>query len=325
MVRPKIVFMFSGQGAQYFQMGQELFKEVPVFRSSMQWLDARVRELAGCSVIDTLYHDGHSKAKIFDRMLLTNPAIFMVEYALAQTLIEAGIHPDLTLGTSMGAFAAATVSGCIDVEDALQAVVNQAAVCEKYCPPGGMIAIFAAPALYEDEALRNHCTIASYNFSSHFVVAVKQDGFAPVEAFLREKNVNFQRVPVTFAFHSDGIDAAKIPGQRFFQSMLYKRAVIPMICCTQARILESLTEDYFWKAAREPIRFQETIAYLETRGNYRYIDLGPAGTLATFLKYGLPNTSRSTVATTLTPWGKDVKNINDMVSKMHREHRVDAA
>jgi malonyl CoA-acyl carrier protein transacylase len=60
---------------------------------------------------------------------------------------------------------------------------------------------------------------------------------------------------------------------------------------------------------RRPIRFRETTARLEQQGSRRYIDVGPAGTLATFLKYGMSAATRSTAHGILTPFGLDQKNL----------------
>ena len=102
MNKPKTVFMFSGQGSQYFQMGQQLFGEKAIFRNSMQEMDQLVRQSAGYSVLDSLYQPGRSKGDPFDQIHLSYPAIFMVEYALAKVLIEAGLQPELTMGAIMG-------------------------------------------------------------------------------------------------------------------------------------------------------------------------------------------------------------------------------
>src|SRR5689334_2107347 len=115
--------MFSGQGSQYFQMGCALFSQNPVFRSWMLRQDEIVRDLSGHSVIEMLYSQRNSKSDPFTRTMLTHPAIFMVEHSLAQSLIESGVVPDMTLGSSLGSLAAATISQCVSVEDALTAVV----------------------------------------------------------------------------------------------------------------------------------------------------------------------------------------------------------
>ena len=272
-------------------------------------MDSLVRELSGHSVIETLYHEGRTKSEIFDRTLLSHPAIFMVEYALAQTLINAGVIPDLTLGASLGSFVAAAVSGCITAEDALTAAIRQASMLESVCPRGGMLAILAEPTLHNEGPLGSNSEIASYNFATHFVIAAKSHSLDEIETFLRKRNVTFQRLPVSFAFHSRWIDDACAPFERFLDSLATTTASIPLVCCAGVKELNELRSNYLWQVARVPVRFQQTIALLESRGSYRYIDVGPAGTLATFLKYELPRASTSTVHPTLTPFGHDLKNI----------------
>lgn len=308
------VFMFSGQGAHYFQMGQALYQQKPIFRAWMDRLDVVARDLSGYSIVSALYNEGHTKAEVFDRLRLTHPAIFMVEYALAQTLIEEGVAPDLTLGASLGTFAAAAVAGCIGEEEALTAVIKQASLFETHCQQGGMTAILADPQLLQGGIMQGDCEIASFNFASHFVVSARQDALARIEALLDKKCVPFQRLPISFAFHSRWIDEAKAPIERFMKSLPHQSARIPMVCCRQADLLQALPDNHFWNVARDPIQFQQTIEKLEQTGAYRYIDLGPAGTLATFLKYLLPSTSASTSAMTLTPLGRDLENLSRLTA-----------
>src|SRR5579872_4118204 len=107
--------MFSGQGSQYFQMGRSLYDNNDTFRHWMMQLDGIARELSGNSVIEALYAPQRRIGDVFDRTALTHPAIFMVEYSLAQTLIHAGVCPDIVLGVSLGSFAAAAVAGFLGV------------------------------------------------------------------------------------------------------------------------------------------------------------------------------------------------------------------
>src|SRR5688572_9620134 len=115
MTKP-IVFMFSGQGSHYYQMGRELFEQQPIFRHWMQLADSIYQELTGLSIIHELYENGHKKSEPFVRTLLTHPAIFSIEYALGQIILEQGIIPDYVLGTSLGEFAAAVFAGVMTFE-----------------------------------------------------------------------------------------------------------------------------------------------------------------------------------------------------------------
>jgi bacillaene synthase trans-acting acyltransferase len=308
------VFMFSGQGSQYFQMGRELFEKNDTFRRSMFRLEDIARQSSGMSVIETLYSDAYGKGDPFDRTLLTHPAIFMVEYSLAQTLIHAGMRPDMVLGVSLGSFAAAAVAGVLGVEDALTAVMRQAVAFEEYCEAGGMTAVLGDPALFAEDFLRVGSELAAVNFSSHFVISARQRELAEIEAALRQRELGYQRLPVSFPFHSQWIEKAKAPFASFTRSIRCKQSQLPLICCDQMEILSDLSGSYFWDVVRHPIRFRETTGRLEQQGAHRYIDVGPAGTLATFLKYGLPATSKSTVHSILTPFGFDQKNLATLMA-----------
>ena len=309
------VFMFSGQGSQYHQMGRDLFDNDAMFRESMIRLDGIASELLGESVIDAIYSAG--REKVFDRTLMTHPAIFMVEYALAQCLIRRGLEPDMTLGSSLGSFAAATVAGYLDEETALAIVIKQAVAFEACCAPGSMIAVHGSPRLCE-EVLAERSELAGVNFIDnhglpHFAVSAIDADLPDIEAGLRERNVTHQRLPVSFAYHSRWIDEARTPFESFLRSgfRVRPRATgrLPLACCEQATVLTSLPEDFFWRVVRGSIRFPETLALLERSGPHRYIDVGPSGTLANFVKYGLPANTGSIALPTMTPFGQARKNI----------------
>jgi len=228
---------------------------------------------------------------------------------LARTLIECNITPDYVLGASLGAFAAATIAGCLDMEEALKAVVQQAAMIETHCRKGGMIAVLADPTLHQHEPLRQACEIAAFNSAAHFVVAARQERLANVTDYLRRNDITFQCLPVSYAFHSQWIDEAQAPFESFLKTLSFKPAAIPIVCCKEAGVITRIPAFYFWTIAREPIQFVRTIHSMESRGTYRYIDAGPSGSMATFLKYLLPPRSASFVTTVMSPFQSDVKRL----------------
>jgi bacillaene synthase trans-acting acyltransferase len=312
------VFMFSGQGPQYFQMGRELYDCDDTFREWMIRLDGVAQELSGRSVIEIIYSDVRGKGDIFDRTLLTHPAIFMVEISLAQSLIHSGVRPDMVLGASLGSFAAAAVAGFISVEDALTAVMRQAIALEECCEPGGMIAVLTDPTLFAEDFLNGRSELAAVNFSSHFVVSARRSELAEIEAALMKRDIGYQRLPVSIPFHSQWMEVAKARFESFMRSIRFKRGQLPLACCDQATILFDLSDDYFWNVVRRQIRFRETIERLEREGARRYIDLGPSGTLATFLKYVAPATTKTTAHAILTPYGFDRKNLAALLAAIGR-------
>ena len=307
-----IVFMFAGQGSQYFHMGQGLYEAGGAFARWMRYLDKVVLEKCGWSVLTTLY-GAKRKSDPFVDTLLSHPAIFMIEVALAQELIEQGIRPDLTLGVSMGSFAAAVVAGCIDVEDAAVLVVEQANAFIRSCTPGGMIAVLTDAAVRRNDLLQRCSVVASYNFDSHFVLSARAEHLPEIAEVLRACGATFQLLPVAFAYHSPWIAEARNDFEAAVRQVIIKPAKIPLVCCARADAITDVPSRLFWEAAREPIRFQDTITFLEAKGPHRYLDVGATGTLATFVKYLLPADTLSTVNSVLTPYGRDLDGLHSVM------------
>jgi len=322
----KTVFLFSGQGSQHFQMGRELFERDECFRAAMQDIDRLVRERYGESVLAALFAEHHTRETPLSNLLHSHPAIFMVEYALAKSLIGAGVQPDLVLGASLGTFVAAAVAGHLEPELALSAVVEQAIAVHKHCEHGCMIAVMGEPERYLTPELLALCELGASNFATHAVLSLPATHVAAVEAYLRSHGLAFQRLPVDYAFHSRWIDGAKQPYQAFLHTLCFRKGPLPVVCCASGQLLHDLPADHFWSAVREPIRFQQAIAQLESQGSYRYIDVGPSGTLATFLKYGLPADSTSQVHPLMSSFGSDVERLHALIAAtkpaMRQTHRT---
>ena len=312
MTKP-IIFMFSGQGSQYYQMGQALYEENPIFRYWMQEADALSQDLGGQSIIDVLYHSQHKKSDPFTRTLLTHPAIFITEYAVAQMLLSQGIIPHYVLGASLGEFAAAVVAGILSFEEALKAVIHHAQILEKYSLPGGMVAIMDSPTLYDKTPLmREKSELAAINFPSHFVISGTLNNLKQISILLKENHIVTQDLAVSHGFHSFLMDEAASPYLRFLEKYSLKSPHLPFISCAHKGPLKMISSSHFWEAARQPIYFQETIEILEKENNFFYLDLGPSGTLATFVKYNLKEASSSQSFALLTPFGNDLKNLTNL-------------
>lgn len=305
-----VVFMFSGQGSQYYNMGKELFIEHPVFREWIFKLDRIAREIIGESILEQLYSQKKRKYERFDRTLYTHPAIFMVEYALARVLLESGVEPDYVLGASMGDFVSAVVAGVMGVEETLELVLKQAELFEGCCREGGMLAIIHDTNLYyETPLIYENSELGSVNFNLHFVISGKNERLKMIGEFLEEKKILYQDLPVSFAFHSSLIDPAEIFYINFLKKYILKNPQIPMVSCLYGKLITSLSNDYFWNIAREPIQFSKAIYELENFQSYIYLDLGPSGTLANFTKRNLDKNSESEVYAVITPFDQEFKNL----------------
>ncbi len=319
-MKKKIVFMYSGQGSQYFHMGKQLFEQNHAFKNWMLKLDEIVQDYLKKSIVNIIYNDEFKKSEMFDRTLYSSPAIFIIEYALTQVLLENNIQPDFVMGSSLGEFSSAAISGAVTVEDGIKAVIKQAQVLEDNCENGGMLAIIHQRELFDMTPLINrNSELASYNFHSHFVISGTFDKLKEIEMYLREKQINSLLLPVSKAFHSSLIDSAFADLSKIIRQQEFLLPQIPVMSCLYSKEITRYPIDYFWDVIRYPTLFQKTIKNLEKDNNYIYMDLGPSGTLATFAKYNLEGcNSGSETYSILTPFGQDVKNLENITKKFRK-------
>lgn len=304
--------MFSGQGSHYYQMGRELFEINPIFKHWMQKGEQIYQDLTGVSLIQELYHPQHKRSDSFTQILYTNPAIFMVEYALAQVLLAEGITPHAVLGTSLGEFTAATIAGVFSFETALEIVIKTAKITAEKCPLGKMTAILHTPSLYDDCNINPHAELAAINFASHIVISGELDGMEKIETYLKKQQLTYQNLMVNYGFHSAAIDTLAGEFIGYMQNQTLHPPKLPFISATKSQQLDIIPAPYFWEVIRRPIHFQNTIQKLENENNYIYLDVGPTGTLANFAKYNFSPLSQSKTLATLVPFNLVAPNFTNL-------------
>ncbi len=304
----KVVFMFGGQGSQHYQMGRALYDRHPTFRRWMHIMDEQVRDLSGQSVLAALYHPSNDKGIRFDATELTHPAIFMVEYALAQTLLESGVEPDMMLSASLGTFAACAVGGALPMADALTLVLRQVASLKEHAAPGGMIAMLGPPSLHEG-LLAEHSDLAAFNYGSHVVLSALLPRLDDIEAELRQLGVAFQRLPVGYPYHSRWLDPVQPSFMASTKGIVFGALRIPLACCACTGVTKTVSPMHLWDVLRRPIQLESTVRVLEKEGPFDYVDVSPASTLATLLRYAISPSSRSRIRPVMSPFGRDVENL----------------
>jgi len=305
------VFMFSGQGSQYYGMGAELFEANAVFRTALRRYDAVVADESGESVLERILDPAKPKNHPLVDTRIAHPGIVMVELALAETLRAEGIEPDYVLGSSLGEYAAAVVAGALDSGDCLRVLVRQAEIL-RGSPPGGMLAVLDGLEVLERVPELGGCEIAARNYPGNFLVAGAEEDLARAEAGLRERGVLHLRLPVEYGYHSRLMDGVLERCRGGFEGVELAPPRLPWVSCVDGELVRQPGEEHFRRVARRPIEFERAMAGLRERGDFLCLDLGPSGSLHNFVRNLLPDGARSRSLPLLSQFAPDTELFDEV-------------
>jgi bacillaene synthase trans-acting acyltransferase len=310
-----IVFLFSGQGSQYRRMGNKLYASNAVFRESINKSDAIVQQYLHRSLVEELYHKKEMK---FDDLLITNPAIVAVEIAMTEMMKAGGITPQYVLGSSLGEFAAGVVSGIWDATTAIEASVELAKVMVRTNISGGMLAVIDQDKSMLSNVYQQYgLYLAGDNFKNHFTLSGSVENLDAFQIVLNDRKASYLRLPVNYPFHSPLIETAK-QGFEYYVATIpaFRKANPGFISGVRGVEMNTLPGNYFWEVVSSYTDYAVAIRYLERKNSFLYIDLGPSGTCANFVKFNLDSGSGSKVFPLLTPFKNEEKQLAELYNTL---------
>ncbi|MDI5943079.1 acyltransferase domain-containing protein, partial [Micromonospora sp. DH15] len=198
---PKVGFLFSGQGSQFAGMGAQLYAEEPAYASVVDECAELLRAELGLDIRDLILDRHPEAAELLAQTRYTQPALFVVEYALAVTWQRFGVRPAAMVGHSIGEYVAATVAGVLDLPDALKVVAARGRLMQSL-PAGSMLAVPLDESVVAG-LLPEGVSIATVNGPGTCVVAGEADAVAAfAETLKATRKVKSKALRTSHAFHS---------------------------------------------------------------------------------------------------------------------------
>jgi len=282
----RMTFMFSGQGSQYVGMGRELYESEPVFRENIDLCSEKLLGELGLDIRTVVYApaaESSAAAEKLNQTWLTQPALFSVEYSLAQWWMAHGLRPQILVGHSIGEYVAACISGVLSLEDALSISAERGRLMYTM-PRGSMLAVSAAAGtLRLPEAL----SIAAINGIEQCVVAGPTEVVAKFEKALTEQRVACRMLQTSHAFHSSMMD----PILKSFTARMSKVKLQPPqipylsnVTGTWITNAESTDPDYWAKHLRSTVMFSECLSMLFREPNPICLEIGPGEVLTSLAR-----------------------------------------
>lgn len=282
------VFLFPGQGAQYVQMGRELYFNEPHFRQIIDQGTAILKPLINLDIRQTIFSgdlDVQAAESRLTQTSLAQPALFLVEYALAQLWLAWGIQPAAIIGHSVGELVAACLAGVFSFADGLKLITTRGRLMQS-CAPGDMLTVSLSPSQL-DKWLPDTLSLAAHNAPDLSVVSGPASAIQILAKHLGEANIKYNHLNTSHAFHSHMMEPILAEFRQQVASVVLNAPTIPLISNVTGTWLtdEQATDPEYWvQHLRQPVLFAQGIATLLQQKEAVFIEVGPGRTLSTICK-----------------------------------------
>ncbi|MFE9355076.1 type I polyketide synthase [Streptomyces olivaceoviridis] len=287
----RVAFLLPGGGTQYAGMGAELYREHAVYRDTVDECARILRPVLGGDLRDTLVE--RRPADDTDALL----GLVVTEYALARTLMEAGVRPDALIGHSLGEYTAACLAGVIDLEEMLPLVTERIRLISS---AGGATTGVAAPVEEVLPLLDEQLSLTAVNGPTACTVAGHLDAVERFEAGLARGGTPFRRLRIPVAAHSHVLDPVLPAFESHLRRVTLRPPRIPYVTnVTGAWITDAqATSVQHWlDHTRHTVRFADGIAALWERLHPVLVEIGPGDTLTKLAVSRLADEAPVTVTT----------------------------
>lgn len=270
-----LVFMFPGQGSQYLNMGRELYEKEAFFKTVLDECFGYFEEFSGTDIKPIIFNSSED-ATYLNQTRYTQPAIFIIEYALAKLFEYYAVTPDYSIGHSIGEYTAACLSGVFDLKTAISIVAKRGELMNS-AQRGKMMAITSSA---EDilQICHGKCEIAAINSPSMISVSYQEEDENELVKILNDNNVRYISLQTSHGFHSLSFDPILDEFEAYVNQFELKTPTIPFISCLSGDFItneQACSGKYWANQLRNTVHFSKGIEHICANTNPLFLELGP--------------------------------------------------
>ncbi|MEM9015502.1 MAG: type I polyketide synthase, partial [Verrucomicrobiota bacterium] len=310
------VFVFAGQGSQWWGMARMLLSETGVFRDTVIRISEKLEKLAHFSLIEELMRsEGESRIDLTE---IAQPGLFAIQMGLVNLWESWGVSPKAVVGHSVGEAAAACSAGIFSEAESVELIYHRSRCQGMTRGSGRMLAAAlsfeAATELVESS--RGRLSIASFNSPTLVTFSGVGEEIEKLKRTLADKGTFARALPIDYAFHSPAMDPIEAELKRALKKLKPSTARIPFLSTVTGAFIEGseLDVDYWWRNVRDPVLFEPAISSLPDLGHVIALEIGPHPSLGNAIRECL--SVRDAKVTTLHSLKRETDDFESLASSL---------
>jgi acyl transferase domain-containing protein/acyl carrier protein len=301
---PRLALMFPGQGSQYVNMGRQLYESEEEFRRQVEWCAGILSKHLGSDLRYVLYPPAGMEQEAEEELSHTRiaqPALFVIEYAMAKQLERWGIKADVMIGHSLGEYVAACLAGVIEIEDALWLVSRRGELMQEV-GGGGMVAVMMDEEEAEKMIIGSELSIAAINGRGQAVISGEDGEIEKLIERLKKDGRVHRRLKTRRAYHSRMMEGVAARYVEEVKKVRLKPGRIEYISNVSGKVAttEEMTDATYWgRQTRECVRFGDGIEQLMKRPGVILLEVGPREVLSKLARQSIAEAADKVIISTM--------------------------
>lgn len=289
---PSLVFLFPGQGAQHVDMARKLYDHEPAFRVAFDECIALMPQ--GPDLEAILISDASGDPEALNQTEVAQPALFVVEYALAKMWLAKGLRPRALLGHSIGEYVAACIAGVFSLADALKVVSARGRLMQR-CQPGAMLSVMLSEAEAKS-ALSPDVELAAVNAPRSCVLAGPREAIAALAEQFGRRGLGCRLLKTSHAFHTAMMEPALEEFAAVFADVKLNAPTIDIVSNLSGDWLtaQQATDPNYWvQHLRKAVQFGPGVGRLMQLPYPLLLEVGPGSALTRLVRQQLHDNARA--------------------------------